>query len=89
MQGSALAQGPAQETAGVPAGALRIPPEQIRLGVGGQRGQPKQVSSFDPRQRPIRILGHTATLSRPEPIHPMPQQSVCAEADVLGTVGNA
>jgi len=57
---------------------LRIPPEQIRLGVGGQRGQPKQVSSFDPRQRPIRILGHTAILSWRVPIHPMLQPSVTA-----------
>jgi len=37
MQGSALAQGAAQEAAGVSAGALRIPLEQVRLGVGGQR----------------------------------------------------
>src|SRR5215471_5295805 len=77
VQGSALAQGPAQETAGVPARAVRIPPEQIRPGVGGKRGQPKQVSSFDPRQRPVRILGHTAMLSRRVPIHPIPQRSVC------------
>jgi hypothetical protein len=62
VQGSALAQGPAQEAAGVPARALRIPPEQNRLRVGGHRGQPKQVSSFDPRQRPIQIPGHTAIL---------------------------
>src|ERR1022692_1254415 len=57
MQGSALAQGSAQEAASVPAGTLRIPPEQLRLGVGGQRGESKQVSDFDPRQRPIRIPG--------------------------------
>jgi hypothetical protein len=68
VQGSALAQGPAQEATRVPAGAMRIPPEQVRLGVGGKHGQPKQVSSFDPRQRPIRILGHTAILSRRVPI---------------------
>jgi hypothetical protein len=53
-----------------------MPPEQIRLGVGGQCGESKQVSSFDPRQRPIRILGHTAILSRQVPIHPMLQRSV-------------
>lgn len=49
VQGSALAQGTAQEAPGVPAGTLRIPPEQLRLGVGGQFGQPKQVSYLDPR----------------------------------------
>jgi hypothetical protein len=76
VQGSALAQGPAQETTGVPAGALRIPLEQIRLSVGGQRGQSKQVSSSDPRQRWIRILRHTTILSRRVPIDPMPQRSV-------------
>jgi hypothetical protein len=71
VQGSTLAQGPAQEAVGIPAGALRIPPEQIRLDVSGQCGQSKQVSSFDLRQRPIRILGHTVTLSRPVPVHPI------------------
>ena len=30
VQGSALAQGPAQEAAGVPARPLRVPPEQLR-----------------------------------------------------------
>jgi hypothetical protein len=50
MQGRALAQGPAQEAAGVPAGPLRLPPEQLRLGLGGQRGESKQVGYFDPRQ---------------------------------------
>jgi hypothetical protein len=73
VQGSALAQGPAQEATGIPAGALPIPPEQFRLAVGGKRGQPKQVSSFDPRQRPIRILGHTAILSRRAPMDPTPE----------------
>jgi hypothetical protein len=50
MQGSALAQGPAQEAAGVPAGALRLSPEQLPFGVGGQRGESKQVGYFNPRQ---------------------------------------
>src|ERR1022692_1255415 len=72
-----LAQGSAQEAASVPAGTLRIPPEQLRLGVGSQRGESKQVSDFDPRQRPIRIPGHAAILSRRVPIHPMPQRAVC------------
>jgi hypothetical protein len=49
VQGSALAQGPAEEAAGVSAGDLRIPLEQARLGVGGQRGESEQVSSFDLR----------------------------------------
>ena len=39
------------------------------------RGQP--VSSFDPHQRPIRILGDTAILSRRVPIHPMLQRPAC------------
>jgi hypothetical protein len=68
---------PAQQAPGVPAGTLRIPPEQLRLGVSGQRGQPKQVSYFDPLQRPIRIRGHAAMLSRPMPMHLMPQRTVC------------
>jgi hypothetical protein len=29
---------------------LRLPPEQLRLGLGGQRGESKQVGYFDPRQ---------------------------------------
>jgi hypothetical protein len=74
VQGSALAQGPAQEAPGVPAGTMRIPPEQLRLGVGGQRGQPKQISYFDPRRRPIRIRGHAAILSRRAPVHPVGQE---------------
>jgi hypothetical protein len=70
VQGSALAQGPAQEPSGVPAGSLRIPAEQLRLGISRQRGQPKQVSYLDPRHRPIRIHGHAAILSRRAPILP-------------------
>jgi hypothetical protein len=69
VQGSALARGPAQEAHGVPARAGRIPREQLRLGVGGQRGESKQVSYFDPRERPIRTPGHAAILSRRVPIH--------------------
>jgi hypothetical protein len=74
MQSRALAQGSAQEAPGVPAGTLRVPPEQLGLGVGGQRGQPKQVSYFDPLQRTIRASGHAPILSRPTPIHPLPQR---------------
>jgi hypothetical protein len=44
MQGSALAQGTAYQAAGVPARALRISPEQFRLGVGSKRAESKQVS---------------------------------------------
>jgi hypothetical protein len=77
VPGSALAWSPAQEAPGVPARALRIPAEQLCLGVGGQRGQPTQVSYFDTRKRPIRVRGHTAILSRRTPIHPMPQRTVC------------
>jgi hypothetical protein len=50
VQGSPLAQGPAQEAASIPAGAVWIPSEEFRLGVG-QGGEPEQVSYFDPRQR--------------------------------------
>ena len=81
MQGSALAQGPAQEASGVPARALRIPLKQIRLGVGAQRSESKQVGSLDLRQRPIRILGHTAILSRRVPIHPMTRDRYAAIED--------
>jgi hypothetical protein len=70
VQGRALAQGPAQESPGVPAGSLRIPAEQLRLGVSRQRGQPEQVSYLDPRHRPIRICAHAAILSRRPPILP-------------------
>jgi hypothetical protein len=72
-----LAQGVVMRTRCVPARTLRIPPEQLRLGVDGQHGQSKQVSYFDPLQRPIRIPGHAAILSRPMPTHPMPQRTVC------------
>jgi len=69
MQGSALAQGraqgPAQETTGIPSGAVRIAPEELGLCVGGQRGKSNQVSYLDPRQRPTGIRTHAAILSRP------------------------
>jgi hypothetical protein len=57
--GAALALGAAgplyealavKEAAGVPARPLRLPPEQLRFGLGGQRGESKQVGYFDPRQ---------------------------------------
>ena len=64
VQGSALAQRPAQETTGISSGAVRIPPEQLGLCVGGQRGESKQVSHLDPRQRPIGIRTHAAILAR-------------------------
>jgi hypothetical protein len=68
VQGSTLAQSPAQETTGIPAGAMRIPPEEPGLGVSGQRGESKEVGCFDPRQRPIHVRGHAAMLSQvPEP----------------------
>jgi len=53
VQRSTLAQGPAGEATGVPGRALRIPPEQILLGISGQHGQSKEISSFDPHQRSI------------------------------------
>jgi hypothetical protein len=77
VQGSALAQGTTQEAADVPAGTLRISPEQFRLCVCSQRGESKQVSYFDPRQRPIRIPGHAAILSRRVQIRPMTQRVAC------------
>jgi hypothetical protein len=48
---------------------VRIPPEELGLGVSGQRGESKQASCVDPRQRPIRIRRHAAILSQqlPEP----------------------
>jgi hypothetical protein len=86
MQSGTLAQGPAQEAPGVPAGTQRIPPEQLRLVVGSQRCQPKQVSYFDPPQRPIRIRGHAAILSRPMAIHLMPQRTACVRC-LTETIG--
>jgi hypothetical protein len=52
-----------RRAASIPAGAVRIPPEQIRLGVGGQRGEPKQVSYFDTpaTDRTPRTCSHTDT----------------------------
>jgi len=67
VQSSALAQSPAQQTTGISAGGVRIPPEELGLGVGGQCGESKQVSHFDPRHRPIRIRRHAAILSRQLP----------------------
>jgi hypothetical protein len=67
VQGSALAERRAQETTGIPAGAVRIPSEDLGLGVSGQRSESKQVSCVDPRQRPIRIRRHAAILSQQLP----------------------
>jgi len=64
VQGSALAQRPAQQATGVSSGAVWIPPEQFGLCVGGQRSESKQVSYLDPRQRPIGVPTHVAILSR-------------------------
>ncbi len=64
VQGRTLAQGAAQETAGVAARALRIPLEQFRLRVGGQLGESNQVSQFDPRLRPLWFPCHLAMLSQ-------------------------
>ena len=44
VQGSALTQGPAEQPPGIPSGAGRMPSEELGLCVGGQRGEPKQVS---------------------------------------------
>ena len=49
VQRRTLAQGPAQQAAGIAAGALWMPPDEVRLGVGSQRGQSAQVSEFDQR----------------------------------------
>ena len=76
VQGSALAQGPAQETTGIPARAVRISPEEPGLGVAGQRGESEQVSYLNSRQRPIRIRGHATILSRQRRIHPMPPRAM-------------
>ena len=62
VQGSALAQGPAEQAVGIAAGAARIALEQLGLGIGGQRGEVQKVSSVDTGQRPIDVLGHAAIL---------------------------
>jgi hypothetical protein len=77
LQGSALAKGPAQEATGMPARTVRIPLEQLRLSIGRQRGQSKQVGYFDPRQRLICIFRYPAIPSRLAPIYLMPQQTGC------------
>jgi hypothetical protein len=61
---SALAQGPAQQAAGIAAGTLRVVFEELGLGIGGQRGKAQKVSYVDTGQRPIQVLehgNHTAT----------------------------
>ncbi len=83
VQGSTLAQGPAQETTGISAGAVRIPPEELGLGVGGQRGESKQVSYFDPRQRAIRIRRHAAILSAAGSIRCRHERSAAEECAQL------
>jgi hypothetical protein len=65
VQGSTLAESPAQQTTGISSGAVRIPAEELGLCVGGQGCESKQASYFDPRQRPIAIRAHAAILSRP------------------------
>jgi hypothetical protein len=71
VQGRALAQRPTQKATGIPSGAVRIPPEELGFCVGGQRGESKQVSNLDPRQRPIGIRTHSAILSRPARVQPV------------------
>ncbi len=62
MQGSALAQGPAQQAAGIAAGTARTALEELGLNLGSQRGEAQKVSYIDAGQRPIHILGHSAIL---------------------------
>jgi hypothetical protein len=62
VQGSALAQGPAQQAGGIAARTTRIALEELGLGIGGQRGEAQKVSYADAGQRPIDILGHAAIL---------------------------
>jgi CBS domain-containing protein len=65
VQGSTLAESPAQQTTGISSGPVRIPAEELGLCVGGQGCKSKQVSYFDPRQRPIATRAHATILSRP------------------------
>jgi hypothetical protein len=50
VQGSALAQGPAQQAAGIAAGTARIALEELGFGIGGQRGETQKVNSVDAGQ---------------------------------------
>jgi len=63
VQGSALAQGPAHQTAGIAARTARIALEELGLGIGGQRDEAQKVSYLDMGQRPIHVLGHAAILA--------------------------
>jgi hypothetical protein len=47
VQGSALAQSPADQAPGIAAGAARIALEEPGLGIGGQSGEPQKVSYVD------------------------------------------
>jgi hypothetical protein len=48
VHGGALAQRPAQLTAGIPARTLRVSPEELGFGVSGQLGEASQINQFDP-----------------------------------------
>jgi len=64
VHGSALAQGPAQQPAGIAARTVRITLDELILGIGGQRRQAHKVSNINTSQRLIPVLGpgsHTAT----------------------------
>jgi hypothetical protein len=62
VQGSALAQGSAEQPVGVAAGTARIALEELGLGIVSQRGETQKVSYLDTGQRPIHVFGHSAIL---------------------------
>jgi hypothetical protein len=62
VQGSALAQGSAQQAAGIAARTVRVALEEFGFGLGSQRGEAQKVTYVDSGQRPIHVLGHAAIL---------------------------
>jgi Bacitracin resistance protein BacA len=77
MQGSALAQGAAQQTADIAAGATRIALEKPGLRISAQSREAQKVSYFDTGQRPIHVLGHAAILPPKLRIDARPRRATC------------
>ena len=60
VQGSTLAQRPAQQAAGIATGTARMAAEQLGLSLSGQCSEAQKVGYLDAGRRPIQILGHSA-----------------------------
>jgi hypothetical protein len=63
VQGSTLAQRPAQQAAGIAAGTARMALEQPGPSLSGQHSKAQKVSYLDAGQRPIHVRGHSAIVA--------------------------